>query len=112
MVEGCSINGNPRPELKEITGAFVVKFTRRPASEGKGGGVNGGISGGADGGITEGIDRLADYIRNTPGRNVTEITVALDIPQRTIERWLKKLREQREIVFTGPRETGGYFISG
>ena len=83
---------NPKPELKEITGAFVVRFTRRPAGEGKGGGISGGansgISGGTDGGIAEGIDRLADYIRNTPGKNVTEITATLDIPQRTIERWL------------------------
>jgi hypothetical protein len=52
MVEGCVINGNPKHESKEITGAFVVKFTRHPASEGKGGG----ISGGTDGGITEGIN--------------------------------------------------------
>ncbi len=111
MVEGCVINGNPKPELKEITGAFVVKFTRRPASEREGGGISGGISGGTDGAITEGIDRLADYIRNTPGKNVTEITAAMDIPQRTIERWLKKLREQGRIVFIGPKKTGGYFVS-
>ena len=83
-----------------MTGAFVVKFTRRPVSEGKGGG------------ITEGIDRLADYIRNTPGRNVTEISAALDIPQRTIERWIMKLREQGKIVFTGSRKTGGYYVNG
>ncbi|HLA26382.1 MAG TPA: ATP-binding protein [Syntrophales bacterium] len=116
MVAGCAMIGNPKPELKEITGAFVVKFNRRPASEGRFGGIsggaNGGISGGKDGGIKEGIDQLADYIRNTPGRNVTEITAALNIPQRTIERWLKKLREQGRIVFTGSRKTGGYFISG
>lgn len=48
---------------------------------------------------------------NTPGKNVTEITAALDIPQRTIERWLKKLREQGRIVFIGPKKTGGYFVS-
>ena len=99
MIEGCSTNGNPKPEFKEMTGAFVVKFTRRLASEGE------------VGGIKEGIDRLADYIRNTPGRNVIEITAALDIPQRTIERWLKKLKEQGEIVFSGPRKSGGYFVS-
>jgi len=63
------------------------------------------------GGITEGIDRLAEYIRNTPGRNVAEITTARDIPQRTIERWLKKLKEQGDIVFSGPRKSGGYFVS-
>jgi ATP-dependent DNA helicase RecG len=84
-----------------------VKFTRRPASEGKGDGISGGVNGG----ITDGIGRLAYYIRNIPGRNVTEITAALDIPQRTVERWIKKLREQGEIVFSGPRKSGGYFVS-
>ena len=112
MVEGCAINGNPKPELKEMAGAFVVKFLRRSAIEGINGGISGGVNGGTDGGITEGIDRLADYIKNTPGRNVTEITATLNIPRRTAERWLKKLREQGMIVFTGPRKTGGYFISG
>jgi len=92
-----------------MTGAFVVKFIRKPASEGTNGGVSGGVSGGTDGGIKEGIDHLVDYIRNTPGRNVTEITAALNIPQRTIERWLKKLREEGKITFTGARKTGGYF---
>ncbi len=108
MVEACAVNGNPKPELKEMTGAFVVKFSRRPASEGISGGTNGGISGATDGGIMEGIERVADYIRNTPGRKVTEITTALNIPQRTVERWIKKLREQGKIVFVGPRKTGGY----
>lgn len=85
-----------------MLGAFVVKFIRKPASEG--------INGGANGGIKEGIDHLVDYIRNTPGRNVTEITAALNIPQRTIERWINKLREEGKITFTGTRKTGGYFV--
>jgi hypothetical protein len=37
---------------------------------------------------------------------------ALDIPQRTVERWLKKLKQQGEIVFAGSRKTGGYFLNG
>jgi ATP-dependent DNA helicase RecG len=75
------------------------------------GGVNGGMGGGTDGGITEGINSHADYIKNTPGRNVTKITVDLDIPERSVEQWLKKLREQGEIVFIGPRKTGGYHVT-
>ena len=43
MVEGCAINGNPKPELKEMTGAFVVKFTQRLASERINGGKSKGI---------------------------------------------------------------------
>ena len=92
---------NAIEEIQVQAGGYTSEF----------GGANGGISGGIDGGTKEGIDRLSDYIRNTPGRNVTEITAALDIPQRTIERWIKKLKEQGEIVFSGPRKSGGYFVS-
>src|SRR4030042_5731307 len=47
MVEGCAMNGNPKPELKEMTGAFVVKFIKSPAGEGASGGIGEGISEGA-----------------------------------------------------------------
>ncbi len=69
----------------------------------------GGTSEGISGGISEEIDHLANYVRNTPGKNVTEITAALNIPQRTVERWVKKLKGQGEIVFIEPRKSGGYF---
>jgi len=107
MVEGCAINGNPKPELKEMTGAFVVKFIRRPASEG----INRGISEGISGGVNEGISRLLEFIHNNPGQRVVELAAALNIPPKTIERWIKKLREQGRIIFTGSRKTGGYFVS-
>jgi predicted HTH transcriptional regulator len=99
MLEVCTINGNPKPELKEMKGAFVVKFTRRPASEGINGGVN------------EGINQLFEFIRKSPDKRVVEIAAALNIPSKTIERWIKKLREQGKIVFSGPRKSGGYFVS-
>lgn len=110
MVEGCAVNGNPKPEFKEMAGAFVVKFVRKPANEGINGGINGGANGGANGGIADLKERLADYIRNNPGKKVLEITTALNIPQRTIERLLKKLREDGKITFSGGRKTGGYLI--
>jgi ATP-dependent DNA helicase RecG len=95
---------NPKPELKEMTGAFVVKFTRRPASEGTSGGINEGISEGAN----EGINRLLEFIQGNSGKRVVEIATALNVPSKTVERWIKKLREQGRIVFVGPRKTGGY----
>jgi hypothetical protein len=86
MVEGCAVNGNPKPELKEMAGAFVVKFIRRPASEGINGGINEGISEGINGGVNEGINRLLEFIRKNPGKRVVEIAAALKIPSKTIER--------------------------
>ncbi|MEI8173781.1 MAG: ATP-binding protein [Deltaproteobacteria bacterium] len=99
MIEGCATNGNPKPEFKEMTGAFVVKFTRRPASEG----INEGTS--------EGINMILEFIRKNPGKRVVEIAVATNIPSKTIERWIGKLKEQGKITFSGARKTGGYFVS-
>ena len=95
-MEGCATNGYPKPEFKEMTGAFVVKFIRRPSNEG----------------ISEGINRLLEFIRKNPDKRVVEIAAALNIPSKSIERWLKKLKEQGEIVFIGSRKTGRYFVSG
>lgn len=53
-----------------------------------------------------------EFIRKNPGQRVVEIAAALNIPSKTIERWIKKLREQGTIIFTGLRKTGGYFVSG
>jgi DNA-binding MarR family transcriptional regulator len=84
------------PEFKEVTEAFVVAFIKRPSSEG----------------INEGIKRLFEFVRNNPGKRVTEIASALNVPPKTIERWIKKLREQEKIIFIGTRKTGGYFVQG
>jgi ATP-dependent DNA helicase RecG len=107
MIEGCATNGNPKPEFKEMTGAFVVKFTRRPASEG----INEGTSEGINGGTSEGINMILEFIRKNPGKRVVEIAVATNIPSKTIERWIGKLKEQGKITFSGARKTGGYFVS-
>ena len=97
MVAGCATNGNPKPEFMEMTGAFVVKFIRKPASEGTNGGIN------------EGTNRTMEFIRKNPGKRVIEIATAMNIPSKTIERWIKRLREEGKITFTGARKTGGYF---
>ena len=62
--------------------------------------------------MIEGINRLIEFIRKNPGKRVVEIAAALNIPSKTIERWLKKLREQGRVAFIGSRKTGGYFVSG
>jgi ATP-dependent DNA helicase RecG len=67
---------------------------------------------GVNEGVNEGINRLLEFIRKSPGKRVVEIAAALDIPSKTIERWIKKLREKGRIVFTGSRKTGGYIVRG
>lgn len=94
-------NGNGEPQYAEKSGAFVVTFRKRGASEGINEGVNGGIN--------EGISRLASYLAENPGKRVSAISRALDVPAKTIERWLKTLRERGAIEFRGSKKTGGYY---
>ena len=38
-----------------------------------------------------------------------EISEQLHVPAKTIERWIKKLRDENKIIFKGAPKTGGYF---
>ncbi|MCF8037538.1 MAG: hypothetical protein K9K62_11755 [Desulfobacteraceae bacterium] len=59
------------------------------------------------GGVSGGVNNLLDFIKANPGKKSREIKAALNLPQRTLERWLKELREQKKIKFQGPPKTGG-----
>ena len=56
-----------------------------------------------------GVNDLLTYIQSNPGQKTDEIKQALQIPQRTLERYLKKLRDANRIEFRGSAKTGGYF---
>ncbi len=61
------------------------------------GGVNGGVN-------------LLEYINRNPGKRVVSMIDVLNIPKRTIERQLKKLKEEDKIEFRGSPKIGGYFV--
>jgi len=68
-----------------------------------------GVSEGVSEGITEGIKGLFDYIKKNPGLRTPALSNKLNVPDKTIERWLKRLKDQQKVVFRGSRKTGGYF---
>jgi ATP-dependent DNA helicase RecG len=86
------------PEVKfvieEISDGFLVTFL---SSEG------------VSEGITEGIKGLFDYIKQNPGLRTPVLSNKLDVPDKTIERWLKRLKDEQKVVFRGSRKTGGCF---
>ena len=61
-------------------------------------------------GVTEGVKNLLDFIKVNPGLRTTQIEVKLNVPVKTLERWLKQLREQSKIEFIGAPKTGGYYV--
>jgi ATP-dependent DNA helicase RecG len=77
--------------------------------------VSGGTNGGTNGGISVGInvgskEDLFIFMKINPGLNTKTIRAKIEIPQRTIERWIKELKEDGTIEFKGPNKTGGYYI--
>ena len=63
------------------------------------------------GGVSGGVDSFLDYIQKNPGKRVVHFVNDLNIPRRTIERWLKQLREEGKIKFKGSPKSGGYYTT-
>ncbi|MHC1777007.1 MAG: RNA-binding domain-containing protein [Lentimicrobium sp.] len=75
------------------------------------GGISGGISDGINGGINvTSKEDLFIFLTRNPGLNTKTIKQKTEIAQRTIERWIKELKEDGKIGFLGPKKTGGYHI--
>lgn len=62
--------------------------------------------------LSGGVNSVMDFINEHPGVNSREIAKALDLPQRTLERYIKDLKIQKRIEFRGAPKTGGYFLLG
>lgn len=61
------------------------------------------------GGVTGGVTELLAYIQSHPGQRAGEMAAILNLSQRTLERWLKQLKENGLIAFRGAAKTGGYY---
>jgi ATP-dependent DNA helicase RecG len=71
--------------------------------------LNGGVNEGVNGGINEGINALYNYIKENPGLRITQFENILNVPPKTLERWIKLLKGKNKLVYKGSKKTGGYF---
>ena len=65
--------------------------------------------GGVNGGVIDGVNAVWEYIRYHPGSRANAIADALNIPLRTVERYLKQLKPDA-IEFRGAPRNGGYYL--
>ena len=75
-------------EFKEIANAMQITFFKNSS---------------------EGINSLYDFIKNNPSLRVSQLEKKLNIPAKTIEQWIKQLKNQEKIEYIGSKKTGGYF---
>ena len=100
--------GLPAPTLHEH-GGFVMMTFKLPLQRGRvNEGVNGGVSGGVNGGVNPELDNLLELVQTQPGLRVAELASQTGKPPRTVERWLKQLKDSQLIEFRGAPKTGGY----
>ena len=65
-----------------------------------------------NGGIKEsgGLNILFDYIKKNPGKRISEISSILQIPESTLEKQAKKLKDLKKITYKGSKKRGGYYL--
>jgi ATP-dependent DNA helicase RecG len=63
------------------------------------------------GGLTGGLNKLFDLIEKTPNKNTKELSHLMNIPYKTVEKWIAKLKKDNKIKYIGSKKTGGYFAN-
>jgi ATP-dependent DNA helicase RecG len=92
--------------FEEVANGFQVALFNEKIQENTDGGVNGGVNEG----VNEGVKILLIAISKEPGNRIPCYSKKLNIPEKTIERWIKQLREENKIEFKGAPKTGGYYL--
>jgi ATP-dependent DNA helicase RecG len=105
IYEDC-LRNNVKVEFKILKTGFLVIFYRKDDKTFS-------MPGEAvSEGINEGIKKLYDYIENNPGHRTGMISKSMDVPEKTVERWLRKLKSDNKIEFVGSKKIGGYYLKG
>jgi len=60
--------------------------------------------------VKEGLKLLLYTIKGKPGKRTNELAELLQISPKTMEKWIKKLKQRGKIIFKGSKKTGGYFV--
>ena len=92
----CKKHGQIEPKFEEFVHGFRVIIFKQKLDK---------IVGGAN----DGVNNLLEFIQKNPNLKASQISESMDISLRTIERYLKKLKEENKIEFKGAPKIGGYF---
>jgi ATP-dependent DNA helicase RecG len=96
VIDSFVAYGLPEPEFEATQGGLAVT-------------VFSALTGGVTGGVNTESVPLLQLIQAQPGLKTTELVAQTGKPQRTIERWLKQLKDRQQIEFRGAPKTGGYY---
>ncbi len=110
ILEDARKGGYAEPSFKVTFGGLQVLFVRKNQDKQQVYTDNGGTNGGINGGINEVLSDVLNLIIQNPGIKVaTIIEKTGNLGKRTIERYLKQLKESGMIEYRGSLKTGGYY---
>ena len=95
--------------VRRVIDTFVAYGLPEPEFEATQGGMAVTVFALVNVGVNVGVNGLLPYIQSHPGQRAGDIATAFKLTQRTIERWLKQLKEDGLIEFRGAPKTGGYY---
>lgn len=111
MIDIFNKYGSKEPLIEDDLGGIVVTvYSKDPFDKKDSLPTQEKISEGINEGINEGISLLYQYIKDSPLKRVVQIEKALNIPAKTLERWIGKLKNEKKIEFQGSKKTGGYKV--
>jgi len=98
VIDECLAYGLPKPTYEYDWGAVKVTFYKKQEHKTD------------DVGTNVGIKELYSYIKENPALRVSELSKRLNTPAKTLERWIKKLKDEDKIEYKGSKRTGGYCV--
>ena len=106
IVNECLEYGLPKPTFEYEWEAVRTTFYKRVENEI----IDVGVNVGVNVGINVGVNEIYEYIKqNEPIRAKAISNHFPQITQRTIERYIKQLKDENKIEFRGIPKTGGYY---
>jgi len=61
-------------------------------------------------GVNGRVNRLLKIIERYPGKRTNELAGLINAPVKTVEKWIKKLRDEKKVEFRGSAKTGGCYL--
>ena len=95
----------PETELAWVAGIFITTFKRKIKST-----RQQNLIPQPSGGLSGGIKEVYEFIKKNPGYNTNYISESVSTPLKTVEKWIKKLRQKELIEFKGSKKIGGYYV--
>lgn len=105
--DACQANNNACNY--RFTDAFWIEMISNEKNNVEDNINNVGVNEGVNVGVNVGVNKILELIQNNPGINTNELLLHFDVTKRTIERWMRELREMKKIEFRGVPKTGGYY---